>query len=477
MKNETKPQNRQYSSPYELDGKLPLKTAIPLGMQHVFAMYLANLMPLMVVPLACGIPAGSELHLILLQNAVFVSAVVTLVQCHRVWKVGAGLPIVMCTSGGFQGINTGLAASLGGTPAGYSALLGAWIVGGLFEGVIGWFMKPLRKFFPSVVTGVVVLSIGLSLIGLGIKSYGGGPTAADFASLENLFLATVVLLVIVVVKHSFTGMISMSSVLIGIVAGYITSMIMSMVLPTTMVVTDAAGVAKEITKSWVLNWETVRQAGWFAFPRPFPMKITFSLPVILPMCIMFIVTAVETTGHIAGVARSGLGREATDLEMQGGIMADGLGSSFAALFAVPPNTSVGQNVGIIAMTKVVNRYAVGTGACFMILCSLCPKLAAIISIMPQSVLGGAMVMLFASIVISGIQLIAQNEFTSRIITILAISIGLGYGMGSNQAILANLPEAAQLIFGGSGIVPTAMCAIILNLCLPKDKAEKAASEG
>ena len=203
-----------------------------------------------------------------------------------------------------------------------------------------------------------------------------------------------------------------------------------------------------------------------------PVKPVFDLRAIIPVLIMFVVTAVETVGDISGVMEGGLGREATDKELSGGVICDGIGSSFAALFGVLPNTSFSQNVGLVAMTKVVNRFALATGAVFLILCGLCPKLGALVSIMPQSVLGGAAVMMFSSIVISGIQLITKEPLTARNLSIVSVALGVGYGMGANSGILAQAPEAVRLIFGGSGIVPAAMVAILLNILLPKEKAEQ-----
>ena len=240
---------------------------------------------------------------------------------------------------------------------------------------------------------------------------------------------------------------------------------MGIVLPTTGV--NADGV--EYTKAWVLNWDKVLDASWFEIPKFMPVKPVFDLRAILPVLIMFIVTAVETVGDISGVMEGGLGREATDKELSGGVMCDGLGSSFAALFGVLPNTSFSQNVGLVTMTKVVNLFALSTGAIFLILCGLCPKLAALISIMPQSVLGGAAVMMFSSIVISGIQLITKNPLNARNLSIVSVALGVGYGMGSNPGILANAPQLVQLVFGGSGIVPAALVAILLNIILPKEK--------
>ena len=459
---------------YKFDGKLSLKQAIPLGLQHVMAMFVGNLTPLLIITGACGIGAGSEYEAVqisLLQNAMIIAGIVTLIQLFAIGPVGGKVPIIMGTSSGFIGVFNSVAATMGGGVLAYGAIMGASIIGGLFETVLGFFLKPLRKFFPSVVTGTVVMSIGLSLISVGINSFGGGNTAKDFGSMENLLLALFVLVMILVFKHATKGFASFSAILLGIICGYVAAFIMGFVLPTTGVTADGV----EYTKAWVLNWQKVADASWFAIPTLMPVKPVFDLRAILPVLIMFVVTAVETVGDISGVMEGGLGREATDSELSGGVMCDGLGSSFAALFGVLPNTSFSQNVGLVSMTKIVNRFALSTGAIFLILCGLCPKLGAIVSIMPQSVLGGAAVMMFSSIVISGIQLITKEPLTARNLSIVSVALGVGYGMGANTSILNQAPQAVQLIFGGSGIVPAALVAIVLNILLPKEKKEDAAA--
>ena len=454
---------------FQLDGKLPLSQAIPLGLQHVLAMFVGNLTPLLIITGTCGIASGefADLQLHLLQNAMLIAGIVTLVQLFSIGPIGGNVPIVMGTSSGFLGVFNSVAATMGGGVIAYGAIMGASIIGGIFEGILGFFLKPLRKFFPAVVTGTVVLSIGLSLISVGINSFGGGNTAKDFGSMENLLLAVFVLSMILFFKHGTKGFTSSSSILLGIACGYAAALIMGLILPTTGVTADGV----TYTKAWVLNWNKVASAPWFEIPKFLPVKLVFDLRAILPVMIMFIVTAVETVGDISGVMEGGLGREATDKELSGGVVCDGLGSSFAALFGVLPNTSFSQNVGLVAMTKVVNRFAISTGAIFLILCGLCPKLGALVSIMPQSVLGGAAVMMFSSIVMSGIQLITKEPLTGRNLSIVAVALGVGYGMGANAGILAHAPQAVQLIFGGSGIVPAAMVAIVLNILLPKDEKQ------
>lgn len=453
---------------YQFEGKMPLKQAIPLGLQHVLAMFVGNLTPLLIITGTCGLVGGefAGMQVVLLQNAMLVAGIVTLIQLYSIGPIGGKVPIIMGTSSGFIGVFNSVANTMGGGVLAYGAIMGASLIGGLMEGVLGLFLKPLRKFFPPVVTGTVVLSIGLSLIAVGVNSFGGGNNSTDFGSMENLFLAFLVLIVILTLKHKATGFLSSSSILVGIIVGYVAAFIMGFVLPTTAV--NADGV--EYTKSWVLNWSKVSSAAWFEIPAFMPIKPVFDMRAIAPVMIMFVVTAVETVGDISGVIIGGMDREPTDSELSGGVICDGIGSSIAAVFGVLPNTSFSQNVGLVSMTKVVNRFALATGGVFLILCGLIPKLGAIISIMPQAVLGGAAVMMFSSIVMSGIQLVTREPLTTRNLSIVSVAMGLGYGMGANPAILSKAPQLVTLLFGGSGIVPAALVAILLNIVLPKDEA-------
>lgn len=461
---------KQYVTPYDFKGKLPLKQAIPLGLQHVLAMFVGNLTPLLVIMSACAAIGDAQsfmsIQVSLLQNAMLVAGIVTLVQLFSIGPIGGQVPIIMGTSSGFIGVFSSVANVMGGGIIAYGAMMGASIVGGLFETVLGAFLKPLRRFFPAIVTGTVVLSIGLSLISVGVSSFGGGSSAKDYGSLENLLLGLVVMIIILAFKHGAKGLASSSCILIGIICGYIICAIMGACLDTTAVGADGV----EYTKAWVLNWSKVAEASWFAVPKFMPVKPVFDARAIVPVGIMFIVTAVETVGDISGCIEGGMGREATDKELSGGVMCDGVGSSFAALFGVLPNTSFSQNVGLVTMTKIVNRTALGFGAIFLIVCGLCPKLAALVSIMPQSVLGGAAIIMFSSIVLSGIQLITKDPMSARNMSIVSVALGLGYGLGANSDVLAGLPSYISLIFGGSGIVPAALVAIILNIVLPREKA-------
>ena len=284
--------NVMYSTPYDFEGRLPLKQAIPLGLQHVLAMFVGNLTPLLIITGACAAMADGDafaaVQVSLLQNAMLIAGIVTLIQMFGIGPVGGKVPIIMGTSSGFIGVFQSVAAVMGGGILGYGAIMGASIIGGLFETVLGFLLKPLRKFFPSVVTGTVVLAIGLSLISVGVASFGGGSSSLDYGSIENLLIALVVLVLILFFKHFFKGIVSNSSILIGIVLGYVICAILPLFLSTTGVTADGV----EYTKSWVLNWQKVADAKWFALPQIMPIKPVFDARAILPVLIMFVVTAV-----------------------------------------------------------------------------------------------------------------------------------------------------------------------------------------
>ena len=476
------------TSPYSLDGRIPLRQAIPLGLQHVLAMFVGNLSPLLVIMTTCGITAAGgfdALRIDLLQNAMLVAGLITFIQLYPIGPIGGRLPIVMGTSSGFIGINNAIATSMiGGIAAGtiatdanagiyaYGAIMAACIVGGAFEMALGFIIKPLRRFFPAIVTGTVVVAIGLSLIPVGINFFGGGGTnVPDFGSLPNLLLGLVTLIAILVFKHAFKGFPSIASVLLGIIVGYVFSFLMGLVLPRTFEYTGVIdGVEQTLTATpaYITQWSKVAAAPWFAIPRIMPVKPVFRLDAIIPMCVMFIVTAVETIGDTSGVTQGGLNREPTDRELSGSVVCDGFGSAVAACFGVLPNTSFSQNVGLVSMTKVVNRFAIAMGAGILVIAGLFPKIGAIINVMPQPVLGGAAVMMFANIVISGINLIAKEPLTGRNATIVSIALGLGFGIGSATAVQAFMPQWLRYVFGGSGIVPAALLAILLNIVIPKD---------
>ena len=436
-------------------------------MQHVLAMFVGNLTPLLIITGACGLAGGefADLRVTLLQNAMLVAGIVTLVQLYSIGPIGGKVPIIMGTSSGFIGVFSSVAASMGGGVLAYGAIMGASLIGGLFETVLGFFAEAaaqaaaLCRYRHGGAFHRSELDFGRCKL-LRRRQHRAGfrlgrkPAARHLCAGRHPDLQALR-------QH----LLNSSSILVGIICGYIAAFLMGLVLPTTAL--NAEGVA--YTKAWVLNWNKVAEAKWFALPELMPVKPVFDMRAIAPVMIMFIVTAVETVGDISGVIMGGMDREATDTELSGGVICDGIGSSFAALFGVLPNTSFSQNVGLVSMTKVVNRFALATGGIFLILCGLVPKLGALVSIMPQSVLGGAAVMMFSSIVVSGIQLITREPLTPRSLSIVSVALGLGYGIGANNGILAHAPQMLSLVFGGSGIVPAALVAILLNLAIPKDE--------
>ena len=421
---------------YELEGRVPLKQAIPLGIQHVLAMFLGNVSPLIIVCGLLDIPL--ETKSMLIQNSMFVAGIATLIQLYPFFRVGSGLPVVMGTSSGFIGTQNAIGATYG-----YSAIMGASLVGAVLEMVLGFFIKPLRKLFPPIVTSLVVISIGLSLLPVGIKYFAGSP--------KHLIVGTVVILVIIVLQNFTKGFIKTSAILIGIIVGYILSIVMGMV-----------------------DFTAVKEASWISLPKPFAMGFEFRLDAIISMAIMYIATTVETIGDISAIAVGGLDREATDKELSGGVVADGVSSFIAAIFGVAPNTSFSQNVGLVAVTKVVNKFVIMTGAVFLILAGFFPKLSAVLSVMPQSVLGGAAVIMFAMIFVSGLQSLFREKLDGRNGLIVALAIGIGVGIGNVPEALAQLPTWVSNIFAQNGIIMTFVIATILNLVLPKDKVENKA---
>lgn len=430
------------TSPYHLDGVPALKEAIPLGLQHVLAMFVSNITPLIIVAGALHIPTTTKTFLI--QCTMLVAGLNTMMQAYTIGPVGARLPIVVGTSFAFVPVALSI-----GNQYGYEAVLGAALVGGLFEAFIGLIIKKIRRYFPPVVTGVIVLSIGLSLLPVGIQNFAGGFGAADFGSFSNLILGGVVLVSIIFFKQFTKGITSTGSIFIGTVIGFIVAIFMGKV-----------------------DLTTVAQADLVSIPKPFTYGFEFHLDACMAMIMMFIVSAVETVGDMSGVTMGGANRELTDTELSGGILADGLGSCLASCFSILPTTSFSQNTGLVTMTGVMSRFVVGVGAAFLIIGAFMPKIGAVLGIVPPSVIGGSLVMVFAMITISGINLITKEPLRGRNALILSVSLGLGYGLGSVPSALAYFPESVKLIFGGSGIVVSGSIAVILNMILPEEKEEK-----
>ena len=434
------------TSPYHLDGVPPLKVAFPLGLQHILAMFVSNLTPIIIVSGVLGLPQEQKTFLI--QCTMLVAGLNTMIQAYSLGPIGAKLPVVVGTSFAFVPVAISI-----GTKYGFEAVLGAALVGGIFEALLGSVIGKIRKFFPPIVTGVVVLSIGLSLLPVGIKYFAGGVGAADFGSPVNMTIGMIVLLTVIFFKQFTKGITSTASVVIGTIVGFIVAALFGKV-----------------------DLGAVSQANFFIVPKPFTYGFAFHIDAILAMVLMFVVSAVETVGDMSGVTMGGAGRETTDRELSGGIMADGFGSALASAFSILPTTSFSQNTGLVAMTGIMSRHVVAVGASLLVMGAFIPKIGALFTIIPPSVIGGSLVMIFAMISISGINLITKDKLQGRNSVIIAVSLGLGFGLGSVPEALAHFPQTIQLIFGGSGIVVSGAIALILNIVLPQDEVEEKKTE-
>ena len=425
-------------SKYDVDGIPPLREAVPLGLQHIFAMFLGNIAVPIIVAKVVGI-SGNDLT-VLVQSAMVMAGIATLIQCYPIWRVGAKLPVVMGTSFGFLPTNISIASGYG-----ISGLLGATFVGGLFCAGLGFILKPLRRFFPKVVTGTVVLTIGLSLLPTGIQAMAGGNGSETFGSMKNWSVSLFVMFVVLILNQFGKGMAKTSSILIAIVIGYIVAVALNMV-----------------------EFGPIKEASWFSLPQPFYFPLTFHWGAIAPMLIMFVVTAVETVGDVTAITMGGSDREPTDKELSGSIIANGMTSALASMFNSLPNTSFSQNVGMISFTKMMSRYIVAVGSIFLIAAGLVPKFGAMISTLPQAVIGGASIIIFSQITLTGIGILTAEPLTDRSKVIIGLSLVFGLGLTQVPEAMAGLPDLVAILFGESAIVISCLVALILNIIMPAD---------
>ncbi len=436
----------------------PLAKAVPLGIQHVLAMFVSNVTPAIIVCGAAGFGYGSNSPdfpqmIYMIQMSMFFAGVATLIQTIGIGPVGARLPVVQGTSFAFIPIMIPLVAGKGVDAM--AVLMGGILVGGLFHAVLGLFIGKLRFALPPLVTGLVVTMIGLALVKVGIQYAAGGVPAIgteEYGSLQNWTVAGVVIVVTLALKFFARGMLSVSAVLLGLIAGYIVAFMMGMV-----------------------NFGNVGRAATVALPNPLHFGLEFSVAAIVGFCLMSFVSAVETVGDVSGITKGGAGREATDTEIQGATFADGLGTAVSGLFGALPNTSFSQNVGLIAMTGVMSRHVVTFGAIFLIICGLIPKIGAIISTVPIEVLGGGVIVMFGMVVSAGISMLSDVPWNRRNMVIFAISLSLGLGLQLEPGALQYLPGTLKVL-ATSGILPAAFIAIVLNLILPQELAAEATEE-
>ena len=428
---------------YSLDGRVPLGKAIPFGLQHVLAMFVANIAPIMIVAGACGLGAQDTASLI--QTAMMMAGVGTLVQLFTVWKLGAKLPIVMGISFTFVSIFCFV-----GPKWGYEAVIGAVIVGGIVEGLLGFFARSWRKIIAPIVAACVVTAIGFSLLSVGANSFAGGVGAADFGSAHNWLLGTLTLVSCITFNILAKGHLKQLSVLFGLVVGYIAALCMGLV-----------------------DFSALSGVGVVSLPRFMPYKPVFNLSAIVSVIMIFLVSATETIGDTSAMTSTVLGREATDDEISGSLACDGFISTLSACFGCMPITSFSQNVGLLAMTKVINRFTIATGAAVMLIAGVFPAVGAVLATLPEAVLGGCTIMMFGNIVISGLQMIGACGYSQRNITIAALSLSVGLGFTQVPEMFAIFPDIIRTIFAENCVAVVFLAAIILNLVMPREKAQDA----
>ena len=424
---------------YTLDGKVPLLKSIPFGLQHVLAMFVANIAPIMIVTGTCGLSTQETASL--LQTAMIMAGIGTLVQLFTVWKLGAKLPIVMGISFTFVSVFCYV-----GPKWGYGAILGAVIVGGILEGILGLFAKYWRKIIAPIVSACVVTAIGFSLLSVGANSFAGGVGAADFGSAQNWILGSITLVSCILFNIFAKGHLKQLSVLFGLVVGYIVALFMGKV-----------------------DLSALQGISLVSLPQIMPYKPVFNLSAIVSVAMIFLVSATETIGDTSAMTSTVLGREATDKEISGSLACDGLISSLSACFGCMPITSFSQNVGLLAMTKVINRFTIATGAGILLLAGVFPAFGAVLATLPEAVLGGCTIMMFGNIVISGLQMIGSCGFSQRNITIAALSLSIGLGFTQVPDMFNIFPSMVRTIFAENCVAVVFLAAIIMNLVMPKER--------
>lgn len=422
---------------YQLDGQVNLGKAVPFGLQHVLAMFVSNVTPIIILLGIIGADKGLSASLV--QNAMIIAGIGTIVQIYPIWKIGSRLPIVMGISFTFLSLAIVIA-----TTQGMGVLMGAVIVGGIVEGLLGLFAKYWIKIITPIVAATVVTGIGFSLLPIGANSFAGGMGAADFGAAHNWVVGSITLLTCLGFQVFAKGYLKSLSVLCGLIVGYIVAACMGMV---------------------TLSFDGV---GVIALPKILPFKPEFQFGAILSIVCIFLVSATETIGDTTAMTNSVLNRDIKPKELQGSIACDGFVSSLAGVFGLTPITSFSQNVGLLAMNRVVNRFTISTGAVIMLLAGLFPAFGVILTSIPQAVLGGCTIMMFGSIMFAGFSMIAKCGFSSRnmIIVSLALSVGLGFTQAS--AMFDIFPDIIKTVFAENCVAVIFLLALVLNLVLPQE---------
>ena len=467
MKMEKEKRDRSVSEEniYRLDGLVPLRKAVPFGLQHVLAMFVANLAPVLIV---CGaaVVRGSGEHLTsaeitsLLQCAMFVAGIGTCLQLYPIWKIGSRLPIVMGVSFTFLGSLLVISTN---PELAYEGMIGAVILGGIFEGIVGLSAKYWKRFLTPVVSACVVIAIGLSLLSVGMDSWGGGSGVEDFGSWYHIFVGTFTLIVCLVARYLLKGVYKNLNILVGLIFGYGLSIVFTLTGIAPMV--NFAGISK-----------TVQEVGFFSLPKLVFFtghQPVFDAGAFFTIAIVFLVSAAETTGASTAICTGALGRDIRMKELQGSLAVDGFSSALSGCFGCPPLTSFSQNVGLVTMTGVINRFTILTGALILILASLFPPLGAFFNSLPQAVLGGCTVMMFGSIMYEGIKMLKGCKFNERTMIIVSLSFCIGVGLTQTSGnFFSAFPPAVGDIFNGNAVAGVFVISLLLSLLLPGREKEK-----
>ena len=427
---------------YQLNGSVPVGKAIPFGLQHVLAMFVANIAPILIVAGVCKL--APEQSAALIQSAMIIAGIGTMIQLYPVWKVGSGLPIVMGISFTFVSI-----FCVVGTRYGYGAVMGATLVGGLLEGVLGLGAMYWRRLVSPIVAATVVTSIGFSLLAIGANSFGGGFGNPNFGDAKYIIVGTITLFSCIGFNILAKSFYKQLSVLFGLVVGYIAAYFAGLVDLSRMATADL-----------------------IAIPTFMPFEMQFEPGAIFAVFLIFLVSATETIGDTSAMTAIGLKRDVTEKEISGSIVCDGLVSSASSLFGCMPITSFSQNVGLIAMTKVVNRFAIFTGAVIMVLAGLFPMLGVLLASLPEPVLGGCTLMMFGSIVVSGVQMIANCGYSQRNVTIASLALSIGIGFTQAPGIFKIFPDLIKNVFAENCVAVVFLVALVLNLVLPPDPVKE-----
>lgn len=443
---------------FQLNGIPPLGMSISLALQHLVAMIVGCVTPAIIIANALGLPQSERV--LLIQVSLVMSAVTTLIELFPIGgKLGSGLPVMFGISFAYL---PSMQAIVGGG-GDIATIAGAMVVGGIVAAVVGVFVKKIRRFFPPIITGTVVFTIGLSLYPTAINYMAGGAgntyevvvlrkgltSALVHGSWQNWAVAAFTLIVVMVMSNKGKGICKLAAILLGMIAGYIVAAVFGMV-----------------------DLSEVRDAAWFSLPRFMHFGIKFEFSACIALALLFAINAIQAIGDLTATTVGGLNREPTDQELQGGIVTYGLTNVLSAFFGSLPTATYSQNVGIVTTNKVVNRVVFALAGGFLLLAGLIPKFSAILTTIPQCVLGGATITVFSTIAMTGMKLIASETISPRNTTIVGLSAALGVGISQSSSALSQFPESITIIFGKTPVVIATIMAVLLNLILPRENKDQ-----